>query len=117
MILRWQESMRWERRFPTECFLSGGFRILGMDTDIRFLIFMPHLRIMLLVSSLFYVYAPYHAVDIYVRGDVAEFWAYAFIPLAFYGMLKAFQEKKWKYIVVGAFGFSGVILSHNLTAM
>src|SRR3989338_10339227 len=70
-----------------------------------------------LVSSLFYVYAPYHAVDIYVRGDVAEFWAYAFIPLAFYGILKAFQEKKWIYVVVGAFGFSGVILSHNLTAM
>jgi len=70
-----------------------------------------------LVSSLFYVYAPYHAVDIYVRGDVAEFWAYAFIPLAFYGFLKVYKEKKWKYIVIGAFGFSGVILSHNLTAM
>ena len=70
-----------------------------------------------LVSSLFYIYAPYHAVDIYVRGDVAEFWAYAFIPLAFYGFLKAYKEKKWKYIVIGAFGFSAVILSHNLTAM
>jgi len=70
-----------------------------------------------LTSSLFYVYAPYHALDIYVRGDVAEFWAYAFIPLAFYGFLKAYKEKKWKYIVIGAFGFSGVILSHNLTAM
>src|SRR3990167_4299607 len=70
-----------------------------------------------LVSSLFYVYAPYHAVDIYVRGDVAEFWAYAFIPLAFYGFLKVYKEKKWKHIVIGAFGFSGVILSHNLTAM
>src|SRR3989344_659431 len=70
-----------------------------------------------LVSSLFYMYAPYHAVDIYVRGDVAEFWAYAFIPLAFYGFLKAYKEKEWKYIVTGAFGFSAVILSHNLTAM
>ncbi len=70
-----------------------------------------------LVSSLFYVYAPYHAVDIYVRGDVAEFWAYAFIPLAFYGFLKAYKEKEWKYIIIGAFGFSGIILSHNLTAM
>lgn len=68
-------------------------------------------------SSLFYTYAPYHAVDIYVRGDVAEFWAYAFIPLAFYGFLKAYKEKEWKYIVIGAFGFSGVMLSHNLTAM
>ena len=70
-----------------------------------------------LTSSLFYMFAPYHALDIYVRGDVAEFWAYAFIPLAFYGFLKAYKEKKWKYIALGAFGFSGAILSHNLTAM
>ncbi len=28
-----------------------------------------------IVAGLFYIYAPYHAVDIYVRGDVAEFWA------------------------------------------
>src|SRR3989344_680609 len=70
-----------------------------------------------LISSLFYVYAPYHAVNIYVRGDVAEFWAYAFIPLAFYGILKAFQEKKWIYVVLGSLGYAGIILSHNLTAM
>ena len=43
-----------------------------------------------IVSGLFYVYAPYHAVDIYVRGDVGEFWAYAFIPLVFLGFYKVF---------------------------
>ena len=62
------------------------------------------------VSGLFYIYAPYHAVDIYVRGDVAEFWAYAFIPLAFLGFYR-------KNLLLGAIGFSGLILSHNLTAM
>ncbi|OGH14149.1 MAG: hypothetical protein A2860_03970 [Candidatus Levybacteria bacterium RIFCSPHIGHO2_01_FULL_37_33] len=119
---------------PLAYYVGGFFNVLGFDalvsTKIMMIVgiilsgvFMYLLTKELwgeiggLVSSLFYVYAPYHAVDIYVRGDVAEFWAYAFIPLAFYGMLKAFQEKKWKYIVVGAFGFSGVILSHNLTAM
>lgn len=63
-----------------------------------------------LVSGLFYIYAPYHAVDIYVRGDVAEFWAYAFIPLAFLGFYK-------NNILAGSIGFAAVILSHNLTAM
>lgn len=62
------------------------------------------------VSGLFYVYAPYHAVDIYVRGDAAEFWAYAFVPLAFLGIYK-------KNVILGAIGFAGLILSHNLTAM
>ncbi|MDO8659113.1 MAG: hypothetical protein Q7K54_00760 [Candidatus Parcubacteria bacterium] len=63
-----------------------------------------------IVSGLFYLYAPFHAVDIYVRGDVAEFWAYAFIPLAFLGIYK-------KNILIGTIGFAGLILSHNLTAM
>lgn len=70
-----------------------------------------------IVSGLFYTYAPYHAVDIYVRGDVAEFWAYAFIPLAFLGFYKVYKNSQWGYVAVGALGFAGVILSHNLTAM
>ena len=43
-----------------------------------------------IISALFYIYAPYHAVDIYVRGDVSEFYAYAFIPLMFLGFYKVF---------------------------
>ena len=81
------------------------------------------------LSGLFYVYAPYHALDIYVRGDVAEFWAYAFIPLMFWGFYKVFNSPRrspsatfevgylWKWVIVGSFGYAGVILSHNLTAM
>lgn len=77
------------------------------------------------ISGLLYLYAPYHAVDIYVRGDVAEFWAYAFIPFAFLGIYKIFillNEKKdtrgvgiWTVII--ALSYSGIILSHNLTAL
>ncbi|MEX2007776.1 MAG: 6-pyruvoyl-tetrahydropterin synthase-related protein [Candidatus Levyibacteriota bacterium] len=71
-----------------------------------------------IVSALLYVYAPFHAVDIYVRGDVTEFWAYAFIPLAFLGFYKVYKTKgNFKWIVVGALGYAGIILSHNLTAM
>ena len=92
-----------------------------------------------IVSGLFYVYAPYHAVDIYVRGDVAEFYAYAFIPLIFLGFYKVFQclrsdgyhtdnskfkvqnaklkLKIQKFGIIGSLGFAGIILSHNLTAL
>ena len=92
------------------------------------------------LSGLFYVYAPYHALDIYVRGDVAEFWAYAFVPLMFYGFYKLFknsqssddletenskvkaqkskaQFKIQKFGMIGALGYAGIILSHNLTAL
>jgi uncharacterized membrane protein len=63
-----------------------------------------------IISGLFYTYIPYHAIDVYVRGDVAEFWAYAFIPLAFLGIYR-------RNILLGTIGFAGLILSHNLTAM
>ena len=69
------------------------------------------------LSALFYMYAPYHALDIYVRGDVAEFWAFAFIPLLFYGLLMIHKDGRWRYVVLSALSYAGIILSHNLTAM
>ena len=50
-----------------------------------------------IVSAVLYLYAPYHSVNTYVRGAVAELWAYAFVPVAFYGLYKIFlitTEKK-----------------------
>ena len=70
-----------------------------------------------IVSAVFYLYAPYHAVTVYVRGAIAETWAYAFVPLAFYGLWKVYETRKWRYVILGAIGFAGVALSHNLTAM
>ena len=69
------------------------------------------------VSAVLYVYAPYHALNVYVRGAVAETFGYAFVPLAFYGIYKCFTERKWKYVILGSLGFAGIITSHNLTAM
>lgn len=68
-------------------------------------------------SALFYMYAPYHALDAYVRGDVAEFWAFAFIPLIFYGLWKIYKQEKWRYVIISSIAFACVVISHNLTAM
>jgi len=62
-----------------------------------------------LVSGVFYVYAPYHAVEVYVRGAVAEYWAYAFIPLVIYAFLSRRQ-------LLTVTSLALLILSHNLTA-
>ncbi len=70
-----------------------------------------------IVSAIFYVYVPYHAVNIYVRGAVGEFWAYAFIPLVFFGLTNIFRTNKLRYVLIGAAGYAGVVLSHNLTAL
>ncbi len=70
-----------------------------------------------ILSALFYMYAPYHAVDIYVRGDVAEFWAFAFIPLVFLGLWQIYKQAKWRYVALTSITLALVIISHNLTAM
>ncbi len=71
-----------------------------------------------IVSSVLYVLAPYNALNIFVRGNIAEAWAYSFIPLFFYGLFRIYKEKKLrvKYIAVGSLSLSAIILSHNLTA-
>jgi len=69
-----------------------------------------------LVAGLLYLYAPYHAVNIYVRGDVAEFYAYGFVPLVFLGLYKIYKENLYKHVFLVALFFALVIISHNLTA-
>ena len=68
-----------------------------------------------IISALVYLYAPYHGVQIYVRGAVGEYWAYAFLPLILYGIIgdKENRDQSW---LIAALGLAGVILSHNITA-
>lgn len=70
-----------------------------------------------LFSSLLYILAPFHGVEVYVRGDFAENFAYALIPLLFYGLFKIHKSYSFKYVSIAAISYAGVILSHNLTAM
>lgn len=77
-----------------------------------------------LISGLIYLYFPYHAVNIYIRGDLGEIFAYAFLPLVFLGFYKIFytlQERSsfldnFKWILLLAFSITLVIISHNLTS-
>ncbi len=62
------------------------------------------------------LFAPYHAVQIYVRGAVGEFWASAFVPFILLGFLLGGSLKSRRLgILVGSIGLSAVILSHTLT--
>lgn len=92
-----------------------------------------------LVCAVLYMYAPYHAVNIYVRGAVGEYYAYGFIPLFVLGIYTIMVwsnnhtkvaggpinklrlvvfEKELKFgIVLGSIGFSGILLSHNILGM
>jgi hypothetical protein len=126
---------------PLPYYFGAVFIILGLDsllaTKIMFIfgIVMAGVFMYLLsrefwgemggaIGGLFLVYAPYHAVQIYVRGAVGEFWALTFIPLFFLGVYKIYKILNSKYhkdvyrwVLLGALGYAGVILSHNISAM
>lgn len=71
------------------------------------------------LSSAFYVWAPYHSVDIYVRGAMNEAWALIWFPLILWTSYKLITEKK-KYVgwIVGlSLSWAGLLLSHNLMVM
>ncbi|HLD24525.1 MAG TPA: 6-pyruvoyl-tetrahydropterin synthase-related protein [Patescibacteria group bacterium] len=59
------------------------------------------------VSSLLYLYAPYHAVQIYVRGSVGEYWTLIFWPIILYGVARP-------HVLIGSIGLAGAIVSHTL---
>lgn len=70
-----------------------------------------------LLSAVAYTYAPYHAVDVYVRGALPEFWAFVFVPLLFWAIYKLSQKENTIYIVITAFFAACLVLTHNLVAM
>jgi len=65
------------------------------------------------LSALFYTYAPYHALNIYVRGAYNEAWAAVFFPLIFYFSYKLIKDNKNQNIIGIALGYAGLFLSHN----
>lgn len=67
-----------------------------------------------LVSAVFYLWAPYHAVDVYVRGALNEFWALVFFPAVFWAVYKLIKEENWRFVPVLAIFYSLLLLSHNL---
>lgn len=65
------------------------------------------------VSSVLYTYAPYHALNIYVRGAMNEAWAAVFFPLIFYFSKRLIQENRTKFLFGLSLSFAGLLLSHN----
>ncbi len=84
-----------------------------------------------LLSSAVYTLAPFHLVNVYVRGDsIAEFWAMAFFPLVLLAMAKlgrgAEEQRSGGAEVTQhsalstfclALAYAGLVLSHNISAL
>ena len=70
-----------------------------------------------LVGSIFYLFAPYHLLNVYVRGALAENFAYGFLPFVFWSIEEIYRSTKTKFWTLFLiFSLSGLLLSHNLVS-
>ncbi|HBP39687.1 MAG: hypothetical protein UR11_C0001G0447 [Candidatus Woesebacteria bacterium GW2011_GWC1_30_29] len=70
-----------------------------------------------IISAIFYIWAPYHSVDVYVRGAMNEAWALIFFPLIFLYSYKLISKKKnetIKWLILLALSWFGLLITHNL---
>lgn len=68
-----------------------------------------------LLGALLYMAAPYHLMDHYWRGALAEFAAYAAIPLVLLGVRQA--TAAWRGVALLGPGYALLILAHLPTAL
>lgn len=71
-----------------------------------------------LIAAVLYQYAPFHLVDLFVRGDTGETFAMALLPLALYFLLRIFEDASaYKDIVRTGFFAALMILSHSAVSL
>lgn len=70
------------------------------------------------VMTMLYQFAPFHLIDLLVRGDMAEGFAFAFLPLVLYSMLLVFDEQKgFRSIALLSISAGLLVLSHNAISL
>lgn len=70
------------------------------------------------VAAAAYTFAPFHLVNVYLRGDsLSEFWAMAWYPLILLTLHMAAQHLTWKRIALVALTFGALVMTHNVSAL
>ncbi len=69
-----------------------------------------------IITSLIYSASSYFAVDIFIRGALGETQAFVFLPFCLLGMYNSvYGDKNDRTALI--IGFSGLVLSHNLSLL
>lgn len=70
-----------------------------------------------LLSGVFYAFAPYHALDFYVRGAMGEMWALMAFPGIFWALLRLRESTTLANTALLALFLTLLFLSHNLSVL
>lgn len=66
------------------------------------------------VAGVLYMFAPYRALDSYVRGDITESFAIAIIPLVFYFLLRLVKKRSYLNFLGLSLSLALFLLCHNI---
>jgi len=69
------------------------------------------------VSAVLYIFAPYHSVDVYVRGALSESWALIFFPLIFLFAYQLSKKAGIMNLIWLALSLAGLFYTHNIMTM
>ncbi len=69
------------------------------------------------LSAIFYLFAPYRFVDLYVRAALGEHLAFLFIPLVCWMLTELIKKGARKYLALSAVSLALLILSHNAISL
>lgn len=141
IIPRWAGNLNWgyghpilEFLYPLPSYLASFFHFIGFTfVDSVKIVFALGMFLSLIFmylwlsqflskySSLFgailYTYAPYRFVELYVRGDIGENLAFAFIPLVLFFSYKIYKHSRFSDTAFGAISLALLILSHNAISL
>ena len=70
-----------------------------------------------ILSSVLYTYAPYHAVDVYVRGALAESFSLGLLPFLWFYIYKLIKTPSLKNTLIVALIFAFLLTTHNISTL
>jgi len=141
IIPRWAGNLNWgyghpilEFLYPLPSYIASLFHFLrfplvdstkivfGMGMILSFLFMYLWLskfisKYSALFGAVLYTYAPYRFVELYVRGDIGENLAFAFVPLVLLFIYKIYKYNKFTDAIWGSFSLAFLILSHNAISL
>ena len=141
LIPRWAPNLNWgyghpilEFLYPLPSYVASFFHfvgfslvdstkiVFGLGMVLSFIFMFLWLRLFLpkapsLFGAFLYTYAPYRFVELYVRGDVGENFAFAFVPLTLFFIYRYYKNKKLNDVLWGSISLCLLILAHNAISL
>ena len=69
------------------------------------------------IAAVAYMLAPYQLYDVFWRGTLTESLTLPLLPLGLWAALRTAEARRWRYALIGALVYAGVLLTHAPASM